>query len=69
MDQVTLKIDGMSCGHCVGAVKKALEQLDGVQVEQVKIGSAVVSYDPAATSTDAIARAIEEEGYAVAGTR
>ena len=68
MDRVKLTIQGMSCGHCVSAVDKALKRMDGVQVEQVAIGSATVSYDPAATSTDKIARAIEDEGYTVAGT-
>lgn len=32
MDELILKIDGMSCGHCVGQVTKALTQLDSVQV-------------------------------------
>lgn len=68
MDRIKLKIDGMSCGHCVNAVDKALKSVDGVQVEQVAIGSATVSYDPAATSADKITRAVEDEGYAVAGT-
>ena len=68
MDRIKLKIDGMSCGHCVSAVDKALKGVDGVQVEQVAVGSATVSYDPVATSTDKITRAIEDEGYTVAGT-
>ena len=68
MDRVKLTITGMSCGHCVSAVDKALKRMDGVQVEQVAIGSATVSYDPATTSTDKIAKVIEDEGYTVAGT-
>ena len=67
MDRIKLKIDGMSCGHCVSAVDKALKAVNGVQVEQVAIGSATVSYDPATTSTEKITRAIEDEGYSVAG--
>jgi copper chaperone len=68
MDRIKLKIEGMSCGHCVSAVDKALKGLDGVQVEQVAIGTATVSYDPAATSPERITRAVEDEGYRVAGT-
>lgn len=68
MDRITMKIDGMSCGHCVSQVKKALEGIEGVQVEQVNIGSATVAFDPAAASEDRIAQAVEDEGYAVAGT-
>ena len=68
MDRIKLKIDGMSCGHCVSAVDKALKGVNGVQVEQVAVGSATVSYDPAITSTDKITQAIEDEGYTVAGS-
>jgi copper chaperone len=68
MDRITMKIDGMTCGNCVSHVTKALQGLDGVQVEQVRIGAATVAYDPTSTSEDRIARAIEDEGYAVTAT-
>ena len=68
MDRIRLKIDGMSCGHCVSAVDKALKGVDGVQVEQVAVGSATLSYDPGTTSTEEIAKAVEDEGYTVAAT-
>jgi copper chaperone len=70
MEQTTIAIQGMSCGHCVAAVKGALGQLDGVQVREVKIGSAQVAYDPQAVTPERIAQAIEDEGYAarVAGS-
>lgn len=69
MERVTLTIDGMTCGHCVGSVDRALKELAGVTVEQVRIGQATVSYDPASASTDRIARAIEDEGYSVTATK
>lgn len=69
METMTLKIDGMTCGHCVGSVNRALGQLAGVRVDQVKVGSAVVSFDPATVSTDQIADAIADAGYAVADTQ
>jgi copper chaperone CopZ len=68
MDRIIMTIDGMSCSHCVGMVKKALEEVDGVQVEQVQVGAATVSYDPTATSDGEIARAIEGQGYTVRST-
>jgi copper chaperone len=68
MDRITMKIDGMSCGHCVSQVAKALTGIEGVQVEQVQVGSATVAFDPAAASEERIAQAIEDEGYAVAST-
>lgn len=64
MEQTTIAIQGMSCGHCVAAVKGALGQLNGVQVQEVKIGSAQVAYDPSAVSAEQIAKAVEAEGYA-----
>ncbi len=30
----TMKIEGMMCGHCEAAVKKALEALDGVAAQK-----------------------------------
>lgn len=69
MDRMTLKIEGMSCGHCVGAVRRALDSVPGVQVEDVAVGEARIAFDPAATSTAAITEAIEDEGYQVASTR
>ena len=64
MEQAKIAIEGMSCGHCVAAVKGALGQLDGVQVKDVAIGSATVAYDPAAVTPERIARAVADEGYA-----
>ena len=65
MAKVALKIEGMSCGHCVKAIDQALKSLAGVQVEQVNVGSAVVAYDPAAVQPAAIEAAVMEEGYRV----
>jgi copper ion binding protein len=65
MATLELEISGMSCGHCVNAVKNALEELDGVEVKKVVIGSAAVEYDPARTSRSAIESAIEDAGYQV----
>jgi copper chaperone len=65
MKQTALKIEGMSCGHCTRAVTQALQGLDGVEIEQVEIGSAALRYDPARLDPEQITRAIEEEGYTV----
>ncbi len=65
MASLELEISGMSCGHCVHAVKSALEELDGVDVRKVEIGSATLDYDPARTSREAIESAIEDAGYQV----
>ena len=69
MTTVSMQISGMTCGHCVSAVRKALEAVPGVTVEQLAIGSATVAYDEAATNADAIAQAVDDEGYPVTLTK
>lgn len=68
MTRTTLKIDGMSCGHCVASVKKALERLDGVTVEHVAVGAATVAYDPDLASPAQIAEAVGDAGYTATPT-
>ena len=65
MNQVTLQIEGMSCGHCVGQVRNALTRLEGVQVRQVKVGEADLSYDPETVTLTEIAEAVKQAGYEV----
>jgi copper chaperone len=69
MERFATSISGMTCGHCVRAVKQALEEIDGVQVEQVAIGSATMNYDPARTSPERMLQAIEDAGYQVRPTQ
>lgn len=63
METLSLTIDGMSCGHCVKAVRQALEELPGVQVNQVAIGNATVAYDPEQVTRDAVKEAVADAGY------
>lgn len=58
-----LKITGMTCGGCEGAVKMAAKRIDGVKSVSAsyRTGSAEVTYDPAKTSPDAIAKAVSEK--------
>lgn len=55
--EVTMKIEGMMCGHCSGRVKAALEKLEGVSEAVVshESGTAIVkgeSLEPAALGFD-----------------
>ena len=63
MERLHLTIEGMSCEHCVRAVRGRLERTNGVKVDDVTIGSATVDYDPGKTSFDDIEEAIADEGY------
>ena len=63
MRQITLNIDGMSCGHCLNAVSQALGRLPGVEVESVRMGRAELRYDDSVTTPEAITTAVTEAGY------
>ena len=65
MQQTTIHIDGMSCGHCVGRVQKALTGLEGVKVKNVSVGSATVEYDESRISPVQLDAAIDAAGYTV----
>ncbi len=53
----------MSCGHCVGSVKKALIEVEGLTVRNVNVGSATVEYDESRVSPAQIADAVSAAGY------
>jgi copper chaperone CopZ len=57
-----IKVTGMTCMHCVGAVQRALEQLPGVERAQVSLeqGEALVS---GSADGEAMVAAIKAEGY------
>ncbi len=62
----TIKIEGMSCMHCVGAVEKALNAVAGVQNVNVDLDNKVATVDVDGSITDEILReAIEDQGYDV----
>ena len=64
----TIKIEGMMCGHCEAAVKKALEALDQVETAEVshEAGTAVVTLN-SKISDDVLKKAVEEKDYTVTG--
>jgi copper chaperone len=69
MDKVTLKVEGMSCGHCVKAVSGALSTIPGIAdiTVSLKDGTASFNHDPDRAPLDVIKAAITEEGYGVNG--
>jgi copper chaperone len=62
--KVELAVEGMSCGHCVARVKKALEGVEGVRVARVTLepGRAVVEGE--GLDPDTLSAVIEDTGYA-----
>ena len=58
-----LKIDGMSCEHCVRAVSGALEKVPGVEtIVEVSLDRGEANVEGSAAAAALIA-AVEEEGY------
>lgn len=62
----TIRIEGMSCGHCTARVAKALESLEGITFVSVDLdsGTAVVEVIDTVTE-DAIIEAVDDAGYDV----
>lgn len=58
-----VSINGMSCQHCVMAVKKALESVSGLTDLKVEIGKAEFNCD--SCDREVIRSAIEDQGYEV----
>jgi len=57
-----LKIEGMSCGHCVMHVKKALSNVGGVSAVEVDLQSGEAQIEGSAEGA-ALIQAVEAEGY------
>lgn len=62
---VKLKVTGMSCEHCVQAVKRALEGVPGVKGAQVSLEQGLVEVETGTDSVpvDQLIKAVEEAGY------
>lgn len=67
MAHLDLKVEGMSCEHCVNRVKKAVSKLAGVQTVDVQLegGKVSVDFDGAQADRQKIAEAIVDAGYEV----
>ena len=63
MRQATLYIEGMSCGHCLNAVNRALSAVPGVRIDAVRIGRADLSYDDTTTTPADLESVVAEAGY------
>lgn len=64
----TVKINGMTCAHCVRAVFTSLSGVPGIDRADVSIGKAIIEHD-GSVSPEAIREAISIAGYDVAEFR
>ncbi len=67
MGEITIKIDGMSCGGCVRKITGLLQALPGVEQAEVSLeaGEARVRFDPAAVTVAAMHEVVDAAGFEV----
>ena len=61
-----LQVENMSCGHCVGAVTKAVQAIDPAAKVEVDLASKTVKID-SASALQPLKSAIADAGYPVLG--
>jgi copper chaperone len=59
-----LQVENMSCGHCVGAVTKAVRSVDAAATVEIDLASKSVKID-SASALAPLTAAIAEAGYPV----
>jgi copper chaperone len=64
MTDITLHISGMSCGHCLNAVTRALAQVGNVETISVRMGRADLRVQDSGL-IEAAKTAVEDAGYRV----
>lgn len=63
MAEFILRIDGMHCGSCVRRVTQALNSAGGVEVEEVRIGTARLKSPENEPPVDAAIAALAKAGF------
>jgi copper chaperone len=65
MKDLHIEIVGMTCDHCVRAVKNRLSSTPRITVKDVKVGSVDLQMDDSKATMDDVEDAISDEGYTV----
>lgn len=67
MEKTVIKVEGMSCEHCVKAITNSIGSLPGVDEVSVDLAAGTVTavYDCARTPLDRIKAEIEDLGYEI----
>jgi P-type Cu+ transporter len=65
MEDLNLKLQGMSCASCANSIEKAILNVPGVVKGNVNFSTdrATISYDPKQTKIDIITKAVTDIGY------
>jgi copper chaperone len=68
-NNITLKIDGMTCGHCVASVTEELREVEGVTNVEVFLSAGGTSTANVTTGSAVenalLTQAVQEAGYTV----
>ena len=65
-ETIELKVDGMTCDHCVRAVTEAISGVDGVTNTSVDLDAGAATLTGEGVDLAAVVAAIVEEGYEAA---
>lgn len=65
-ETIELKVDGMTCDHCVRAVTEAITGVDGVSEASVDLDAGAATLTGDGVDLEAVVAAIVEEGYEAA---
>jgi copper chaperone len=65
MQNVTLKVEGMTCGHCVSSVEGAIKNVGAVGQVDLSAKTVQIQFDENKLTVDTIKEAIEDQGYDV----
>jgi len=60
---ITFEVNDMTCGHCVGAITKAVNATDKDAKVQIDLAAHRVQIEPTAATAAEFAEAIREAGY------
>lgn len=68
MGSSIVKVQGMTCQHCVKAIEKRVSELDGISAVAVNLANAQVDvqFDETKMNLATIHAAIVDEGYVIA---
>lgn len=67
VDRVTIKVDGMTCEHCVIAIENSVTAISGVDNVQVHLetGTVNVEFNKDVAEVQQFTNTIEEQGYTI----
>ncbi len=64
--EFTIKVSGMSCEHCVGRVKKAILEVNGVEGCEIDLKTGTVKVETSAEGLEGkVKEAVKEAGYSI----